>query len=53
MNVALASPATKEGLAKIGLEPTGGGPDVLAKTVAGDLKKWGDVAREKNIRAEQ
>jgi len=53
MNVALAFPATKEGLAKIGLEPTGGGPDVLAKTVAGDLKKWGDVAREKNIRAEQ
>jgi tripartite-type tricarboxylate transporter receptor subunit TctC len=53
LNVALASPATKEGLAKIGLEPTGGGPDVLAKTVAGDIKKWGEVAREKNIRAEQ
>jgi tripartite-type tricarboxylate transporter receptor subunit TctC len=53
MNAALASAAAKEGLAKIGLEPTGGGPDVLAKTVAGDIKKWGDVAREKNIRAEQ
>jgi tripartite-type tricarboxylate transporter receptor subunit TctC len=53
MNVALASPATKESLAKIGLEPTGGSPDVLAKTVAGDIKKWGDVAREKSIRAEQ
>jgi tripartite-type tricarboxylate transporter receptor subunit TctC len=53
MNVALSSAATKEGLAKIGLEPTGGSPDVLAKTVAGDIKKWGDVAREKSIRAEQ
>jgi tripartite-type tricarboxylate transporter receptor subunit TctC len=53
MNVALSSAATKEGFAKIGLEPTGGSPDVLAKTVAGDIKKWGDVAREKSIRAEQ
>jgi tripartite-type tricarboxylate transporter receptor subunit TctC len=53
LNVALSSAATKEGFAKIGLEPTGGSPDVLAKTVAGDIKKWGDVAREKNIRAEQ
>jgi tripartite-type tricarboxylate transporter receptor subunit TctC len=53
LNVALSSAATKEGFAKIGLEPTGGSPDVLAKTVTGDIKKWGDVAREKNIRAEQ
>jgi tripartite-type tricarboxylate transporter receptor subunit TctC len=53
LNAALSSAATKEGFAKIGLEPTGGSPDVLTKTVAGDIKKWGDVAREKNIRAEQ
>ena len=43
----------KEGLLKLGLEPVGGGPEVLAAKVQAELRKWTAIVREKNIRIEQ
>ena len=40
----------KANLLKLGLEPAGGGPDVLAGRVQSELQKWTKIVREKNIR---
>ena len=52
-NAVLASPRVKEGLEKLGIEPVGGGADVLARKVQSELGKWATIVREKNIRLEQ
>ena len=52
-NAVLASPRVKEGLEKLGVEPVGGGADVLAGKVQSELGKWATIVREKNIRVEQ
>src|SRR5262245_41492392 len=52
-NAVLASPAVKDGLAKLGVEAVGGGPDVLAARVRAELQKWATIVREKNIRLDQ
>ena len=52
VNAILALPEVKEGLLKLGLEPEGGGPDVLARRVQSELQKWTTLVREKNIRIE-
>ena len=52
-NTVLASPRVKEGLEKLGVEPVGGGADVLAGKVQSELGKWATIVREKNIRLEQ
>jgi tripartite-type tricarboxylate transporter receptor subunit TctC len=52
-NTVLASPRVKEGLGKLGVEPVGGGADVLAGKVQSELSKWATIVREKNIRLEQ
>src|SRR5262245_14449442 len=52
-NAVLASPRVKEGLEKLGVEPVGGGADVLAGKVQSELGKWATIVREKNIRLEQ
>jgi tripartite-type tricarboxylate transporter receptor subunit TctC len=52
-NTVLASPRVKEGLEKLGVEPVGGGADVLAGKVQSELSKWATIVREKNIRLEQ
>jgi tripartite-type tricarboxylate transporter receptor subunit TctC len=52
-NAVLASPRVKEGLEKLGVEPVGGGADVLARKVQSELGKWATIVREKNIRLEQ
>ena len=53
VNAALAPPEVREGFLKVGNEPVGGGPDVLAAKVQTELQKWTTIVREKNIRIEQ
>jgi tripartite-type tricarboxylate transporter receptor subunit TctC len=53
VNAALAPPEVREGFLKVGNEPAGGGPDVLAAKVQTELQKWTTIVREKNIRIEQ
>jgi tripartite-type tricarboxylate transporter receptor subunit TctC len=53
MNAVLAAPQLKAALEKLGFEPVGGGPDVLATKVQSELTKWANIVREKNIRLEQ
>jgi tripartite-type tricarboxylate transporter receptor subunit TctC len=52
-NAALAAPRVKESLEKLGIEPVGGSPDVLARKVQSELQKWATIVREKNIRLDQ
>jgi tripartite-type tricarboxylate transporter receptor subunit TctC len=52
-NSALAAPRVREALAKLGIEPVGGGPEVLASKVQTELQKWATIVREKNIRLDQ
>jgi tripartite-type tricarboxylate transporter receptor subunit TctC len=49
----LAAPQVKAALEKLGFEPVGGGPEVLAAKVQSELTKWANIVREKNIRLEQ
>src|SRR3954469_472282 len=53
VNAALAAPEVKENFLKVGNEPVGGGPDVLAAKVQAELQKWPAIVRAKNIRIEQ
>ena len=53
LNAVLQLPQTKESFAKMGFDPAGGAPDVLAKKVQAEVGKWVDVARKKNIKVEQ
>ena len=51
---AMFAPAeVRESFLKLGNEPVGGGPDVLAAQVQSELKKWATIVREKNIRIDQ
>lgn len=52
-NAALAAPGVKESLEKLGFEPLGGGPEILANKVKAEMQKWITIVREKNIRIEQ
>jgi tripartite-type tricarboxylate transporter receptor subunit TctC len=49
-NAALRTPAAKDGLAQLSLDPGGGAPDVLARQVRTEIDKWVDVARKRNIK---
>jgi tripartite-type tricarboxylate transporter receptor subunit TctC len=53
VNAALAPPEVREGFLKVGNEPVGGGPDVLAAKVQAELQKWTTIVRDKNIRIDQ
>jgi tripartite-type tricarboxylate transporter receptor subunit TctC len=53
VNAALALPEIREGFLKVGNEPVGGGPEILAAKVQAELQKWTTIVREKNIRIEQ
>jgi tripartite-type tricarboxylate transporter receptor subunit TctC len=52
-NAVLALPQVKQSFAKLGIDPAGGGPQVLADKVKSELAKWATIVREKNIRLEQ
>ena len=49
---ALASPEVKERLATQGAEPSGITPDVFGKQLRDDTKRWTEVIRAANIKAE-
>jgi tripartite-type tricarboxylate transporter receptor subunit TctC len=53
VNAALAAAEVKENFLKVGNEPVGGGPEVLAAKVQAELQKWPAIVRAKNIRIEQ
>jgi tripartite-type tricarboxylate transporter receptor subunit TctC len=53
MNAVLALPQIRESFAKLGIEPQGGGPDVVAGRVQREMQKWSTIVRDKNIRIEQ
>src|SRR5882757_8104492 len=53
VNAVLVAAEVREGFLKLGNEPVGGGPDVLAAKVQSELQKWTTIVREKNIRIDQ
>jgi len=52
-NAVLTSPRIKEALEKLGIDPVGGSPGVLASKVQSELQKWAAIVRGKNIRVDQ
>jgi hypothetical protein len=52
LNQVLKSDRSKETLARLGVDPAGGAPEVLSKQVETEVAKWVKVATEKNIKIE-
>jgi tripartite-type tricarboxylate transporter receptor subunit TctC len=52
LNEAIKTDKLKEAFAKLGVDPAGGAPSVLARLVDTEIKKWVKVATEKNIKVE-
>jgi tripartite-type tricarboxylate transporter receptor subunit TctC len=52
-NAVLASPSIKESFEKLGIEPVGGAPQVLAERVRAEMQKWAGIVRAKNIHLDQ
>lgn len=50
INAALANQDVKASFLRLGMEPVGGGSDVLAAKVESEIQKWAKVVREKDIR---
>jgi len=50
LNAVLLLPQTKESFDKMGFDPAGGAPDVLARKVQNEVSKWVEVAKQKNIK---
>jgi tripartite-type tricarboxylate transporter receptor subunit TctC len=53
VNAALEPAEVREAFLKVGNEPVGGSPDVLAAKVQSELKKWATIVRDKNIHIDQ
>ena len=49
---ALATPAVKETLSKLGVEPKSSTPEEFAATIRADIDKWAKVVQEANITLE-
>ena len=47
---ALAQPAVRDKLTQQGMDIVAGGPDVLAKFVAGEMDRWGKIVKDNNIK---
>ncbi len=52
LNKALSSPEVKERFAALGLEPAGGSPADLQKTMVEDIRRWAPVVRKSGFRAD-
>ena len=53
VNAVLASASVREGFEKLGIEPVGGSPQVLANRVETEMQKWAGIVRAKNIHLDQ
>jgi tripartite-type tricarboxylate transporter receptor subunit TctC len=53
VNAVLASARVRESFAKLGIEPVGGAPQVLAERVRAEMGKWAGLVRARNIRVDQ
>ncbi len=53
VNAVLASPNIRESFEKLGIEPVGGSPQVLADRVDAEMRKWVGIVRAKNIHLDQ
>ena len=49
---ALATPAVKETLAKLGVEPKSSTPEEFTATIRSDIGKWARVVKDANIALE-
>ena len=49
VNAVLASPEVKASFEKLGIEPVGGSPQILANRVQAEMQKWAAIVRAKNI----
>ena len=47
----LQQPAVRDKLTQQGMDIVGGGPDVLAKFISGEVDRWAKVVRDNNIKA--
>jgi tripartite-type tricarboxylate transporter receptor subunit TctC len=50
VQAALSDPDIRNRLAALGVEPFQGPPDAFPQLVAGDIQKWGSIARAANIK---
>jgi tripartite-type tricarboxylate transporter receptor subunit TctC len=53
VNAVLASTSVKENFERLGIEPVGGRPQVLADRVQTEMQKWASIVRAKNIHLDQ
>ncbi len=53
VNAVLASTSVNENFQKLGIEPVGGSPQVLADRVQTEMQKWASIVRAKNIHLDQ
>jgi tripartite-type tricarboxylate transporter receptor subunit TctC len=53
VNAVLASANVRESFEKLGIEPVGGSPQVLADRVHAEMQKWAGIVRAKNIHLDQ
>jgi tripartite-type tricarboxylate transporter receptor subunit TctC len=49
---ALADPAVRQRIAELGAIPLGGTPEEMNAHVQGEAKRWAEVVKRNNIRAE-
>lgn len=52
LNTVVNQPDTRERLATLGIVPVGNSPEAFGKQIVGDLKKYGEVVRNANIKVE-
>jgi len=52
INETLAVPDVRKSIERLGIDPVGGAPDILAAKVETEIRKWADIVRAKNIRVE-
>jgi len=52
LNEALATDHIKDSFKQLGVDPAGGAPEMLSMTVENEIRKWVNIAKEKDIKIE-